>query len=110
MMDAIEDIRRRLSDARGDAILNGGVRTSPKWDDVIVLLDEIDRRGGRTEPMTNDPVQVAVMWQATCDSCGWHTPPTSPESVVREWARLHRVTCPLKPAPPARGLIRAEAG
>lgn len=43
-----------------------------------------------------DPVKVMVMWQATCDDCGWHTPPTTPNSVVREWARLHRLTCPLK--------------
>lgn len=46
-----------------------------------------------------DPVQVVEMWQATCDNCGWHTQPASPRDVVREWARLHRVTCPLKPAP-----------
>jgi hypothetical protein len=46
--------------------------------------------------MMFDPVRTAEMWQATCDDCGWHTPPASPESVVREWARLHRVTCPLK--------------
>lgn len=45
-----------------------------------------------------DPVQVNEAWIATCDSCGWHTQPASPKGVVREWARLHRVTCPLKPA------------
>lgn len=43
-----------------------------------------------------DPVQVHEAWIATCDSCGWHTQPASPMGVVREWARLHRVTCPLK--------------
>jgi hypothetical protein len=43
-----------------------------------------------------DPVQVMEMWQATCDNCGWHTQPASSRSAVREWARLHRVTCPLK--------------
>lgn len=46
-----------------------------------------------------DPVQVHEAWIATCDSCGWHTQPASPMGVVREWARLHRVTCPLKPTP-----------
>lgn len=45
-----------------------------------------------------DPVQVHEAWIATCDSCGWHTQPVSPKGVVREWARLHRVTCQLKPA------------
>lgn len=43
-----------------------------------------------------DPVQVHEHWSATCDSCGWHTQPVSPRDVAREWARLHRVTCPLK--------------
>ena len=52
--------------------------------------------------MSSDPVQVHEMWQATCDACGWHSQPASPQSAVREWARLHRVTCPLKTgAPPA---------
>jgi hypothetical protein len=41
-----------------------------------------------------DPVRVSEAWIATCDLCGWHTQPASPKEVVREWARLHRVTCP----------------
>lgn len=57
--------------------------------------DFVRRDGSRSDTYT-DPVQVHEMWQATCDSCGWHTPPTSPKDVVREWARLHRATCPLK--------------
>lgn len=48
------------------------------------------------EPSFSDPVQLHEMWQATCDACGWHTQPASPRDAVREWARLHRVTCPLK--------------
>ncbi len=52
--------------------------------------------------MQGDPVRVTAMWQGTCDDCGWHTPPSEPESAVREWARLHRVTCPLK------GAVRAS--
>lgn len=47
----------------------------------------------RLAPVAADPVQVAVMWQATCDTCGWHTPPSTPESAVREWARVHRLSC-----------------
>lgn len=64
-----------------------------------VCLDCLAEQG--IEPPSNsdrwvDPVQVVEMWQATCDACGWHTQPASPHSAVREWARLHRVTCPRK--------------
>ena len=39
------------------------------------------------------PVTVTIMWQATCDVCGWHTPPTSPKHVVHDWAEIHRESC-----------------
>jgi hypothetical protein len=51
----------------------------------------------------SEPVKVrkeiwrtGPLWKADCDDCGWHTRSCSPESVVREWARLHRHTCPVR--------------
>lgn len=43
--------------------------------------------------MSDDPVKVSKMWQATCDRCGWHTAPSTPKTAVVEWARLHREEC-----------------
>jgi hypothetical protein len=47
-----------------------------------------------------DPVSVSPVWVANCDDCGWHCPASEPESAVREWARLHRLSCPLKATHP----------
>jgi hypothetical protein len=48
----------------------------------------------------NDPVKVLELRQAVCDACGWHTAPVIADetgvAATREWARLHRVTCPIK--------------
>lgn len=48
------------------------------------------------------------MWQASCDDCGWHSQPASPKAAVREWARLHRVTCPLKKPPASDDRITVD--
>jgi hypothetical protein len=43
-----------------------------------------------------DPVTVTTVWVANCDLCGWHCPASKPQEVVREWARIHRLTCPFR--------------
>jgi hypothetical protein len=55
-----------------------------EWVDPVKVNVEMDGEG------------AGLMWKADCDDCGWHTRSTYPESAVREWARLHRTTCPLK--------------